>query len=489
MVFKGRIVLAFVILAMFASSLLTITFFNPNIQIVQGNISPSKGSPPLNAAGLTTQDMKKLETAYDLIHTQYVFETDHDKIMDGAINGMLTALEDPFSSYMNAEENKQFQESVDAFFEGIGAEVSLKDGKLMIISPIKGSPAEKAGLRVNDIVASVNGEKLDGLTLSQAVAKIRGKKGTQAKLSIVRSEVVDPIDVIVVRDDIQMVTVHGQMITTDIGKIEIRQFSANTEEEFKTELVSLEGKGMKGLIIDVRNDPGGYLQTVIHIAEPFIEKGKTIVQTEDRQGKRKLEVSANKEPVRKFPIAVLINKGSASAAEILAGALQQSAGSQLIGETTYGKGTVQDTFDKELGDGSNLKLTVNKWLTPDGTWIHKKGIAPDLSVAQPDYFKVEPLTKKVTLKYDMNNDDVKNMQIMLTGLGIIPDRIDGYFSQNTMEALKSFQQMYKLPITGEADVNTMNQLEDEVKLKIQDPKNDAQLNEAISSIQKKLLAR
>jgi carboxyl-terminal processing protease len=486
MVFKGRTVLAFVLLAMFASSLLTITFINPVAPAANGNVDIVTNPPAVKEGSLTAQDLKKLETTYNLIHSQYVFEIDHDKILNGAISGMLSATEDPFSTYMNPEEAKHFQEGVDALFEGIGAEVSLEDGKVKIVSPIKGSPAEKAGLRVNDIIVSVNGEKLDGLTLSQAVAKIRGMKGTQAELSILRAGVMDPINIIVVRDNIKMETVTGELVAKEIGKIEISQFSVRTVEEFKDELVRLEQKGIKALIIDVRNDPGGLLGKVVDIAEPFIEKGKTVVQIEDRNGHRQPTVSKINEPVRKYPIAVLINKGSASASEILAAALQQSAGSKLVGETTYGKGTVQDTFDKEMADGSNLKLTIDKWLTPNGTWIHKKGVAPDLRVEQPAYFNVAPLTKKLTLKYDMNSEDVKNLQIMLEGLGFFPERKDGYYDAKTAAAVKEFQKASKLAVTGDADEKTMNAVEDKIILEIKNPKNDMQLNAAISLLQNTL---
>jgi carboxyl-terminal processing protease len=193
-----------------------------------------------------------------------------------------------------------------------------------------------------------------------------------------------------------------------------------------------------------------------------------------------------KETVRKYPIVVLINKGSASASEILAAALQQSANSKLVGETTYGKGTVQDMFDKQLGDGSNLKLTINKWLTPNGTWIHQKGIDPDFRITEPDYFNVPPLSKKTTLRFDMNNDDVKNMQIMLAGLGFNPGRKDGYFNEETALAVKAFQKSLNLNMTGEADLDTMNKLEKEVIAHIKDPKNDTQLTKAITLLQNML---
>jgi carboxyl-terminal processing protease len=180
---------------------------------------------------------------------------------------------------------------------------------------------------------------------------------------------------------------------------------------------------------------------------------------------------------------VLINKGSASASEILAAALQQSAGSKLIGETSYGKGTVQDQFNEEMADGSNLKLTIEKWLTPNGTWIHQKGITPDIPVKQPAYFDVMKLSMKVTLKFDMNNEDIKNMQVKLEGLGYSPGREDGYYDAETAAAVKAFQKANLLSDTGEADVATMEELENKISDKMKDSKNDMQLNAAITLLQ------
>lgn len=478
MTFKGRTVLAFILLAMFASSIMTLTIVNPSVFATVGKGGGTSGTVK---SGLTTKDINKISTTYQLIENKFLSEVDHEKVVNGAINGMLATLEDPFTVYMDQKEAKQFDESITSSFQGIGAEVSTEDGKVTIVAPIKGSPAEKAGLHAKDVIVSVNGEKLDGLTLNQAVMKIRGPKGTQAKLEIIRPGTQEPIQMIVVRDDIDVETVYAEMLQGNIGKIEIRQFSTNTAKRFKDELQNLESKGMKGLVIDVRNDPGGLLQAVVEIAEPFIAKGKPIVKIEDRNGKQ--EDTPSQGAGKSYPVTVLMNKGSASASEILAGALHDSAGSKLVGETSYGKGTVQVPFEKEMGDGSNIKMTVYKWLTPNGTWIHKKGITPDIAVDQPAYFKVAPLTKKATLKPDTTGDDIKNLQIMLTGLGLNPDRTDGYFSEKTATAVKAFQRLHNLPVTGEVDVETANQLEKAILTEIKDPKNDLQLKAAVQQIQ------
>jgi len=386
---------------------------------------------------------------------------------------------------MDQKEAKEFDESISSSFQGIGAEVTMENGKVKIVSPIKGSPAEKAGIHSEDIIISVNGEKLDGLTLSQAVMKIRGPKGTQAKLEIIRAGVSDPIQLTIVRADIDVETVHATMLDGNIGKIEITQFSTNTGDHFIKELSDLESKGLKGLIIDVRNDPGGLLNVVVEICSQFVSKGKPIVLVEDRNGKQ--EPTLSKGSSKDYPVVVLTNKGSASASEILAGALQESVGSKVIGETTYGKGTVQVTFAKELGDGSNIKMTVFKWLTPKGNWIHKKGITPDITVEQPEFFKVTPLSKKSDLKINSSSDDVSNAQIMLNAAGYRTDRSDGYYSEQTEVAVKKFQQAVQLPVTGIIDTATADKLEQAVIKAIKDPKNDLQLKAAIEELNKQIV--
>lgn len=474
---------------MFASSLLTLTIVSPSfVTSAKGSaVEASSANVKSSAAGLTEKDLQKIATTYGLVENKYLSKVEHDKLVDGAINGMLSALDDPFTVYMDQKEATQFDESITSSFQGIGAEVSVENGKVVVVSPIKGSPAEKAGIHAHDVIVSVNGEKLDGLTLNQAVSKIRGPKGTQAKLTVLRDGVSDPIEIIVVRAEIDVETVFGEMLPGDIGKIEIRQFSANTAKRFAAELKGLEAKGMKGLIIDVRNDPGGLLNVVVDIVEPFVPKGKPIVQVEDRNGHR--EPTASNGGTKRYPVVVLTNKGSASASEILAGAFKEAVGSKLVGETTYGKGTVQVTFEKEMGDGSNIKMTVYKWLTPNGNWIHKKGIEPDVAVEQPDYFKVAPLNKKSAIKPDSTGDDVKNLQIMLKGLALPVDRTDGYFSEKTAAAVRAFQSGHELPATGEVDANTANKLEQAVVAKIKDPANDLQLKAAVKELQRQLQAR
>nr|WP_208404420.1 S41 family peptidase [Saccharococcus thermophilus] len=425
------------------------------------------------------KELKKVEQAYELIKDRYVEKVDDKKLIQGAIQGMINTLNDPYSVYMDEETTKQFTESLDSSFEGIGAEVSMIDGKVTIVAPIKNSPAEKAGLKPNDQILRVNGQSLEGLDLYDAVLKIRGKKGTTVQLDILRPGVKDVIKVKVVRDEIPIETVYDSVKTYNgkkVGYLEITSFSENTAQDFKKKLAKLEAEHINGLIIDVRGNPGGYLQSVEEILKQFIPKDKPYVQIEERNGDKQRFYSdlPKKKP---YPIVVLIDKGSASASEILAGAMKEAGGYKLVGETSFGKGTVQQAIP--MGDGSNIKLTLYKWLTPDGHWIHKKGIKPDVVVKQPDYFHVSPLHIEKTLSFDMNNEQIKNAQQMLKGLGFDPGRTDGYFSKGTEAAVKAFQKANKLPQTGKIDKNTAEVLQSKIMDAIRDKDHDVQLKTAM----------
>lgn len=481
---KKRTVALLVVVGMLLGSVLTLVLTSASFA---NQASTGQGVlASVVSGGLKQDEAKKIGTALDLIQGNYYEDVDRSKLVDGAINGMMESLEDPYSTYMGKQTAQEFEESIEGSFSGIGAEVSSEDGNVVIVSPIKGSPAEKAGLRAKDIILTVNGESLSGLELNDAVSKIRGPKGSEAKLTVRRSGVSTPLQYTIVRDDVDLETVNAHMEPGKVGVIEITQFSLNTGDRFKEELAKLESEGMKGLVIDVRNNPGGVLSVVIDIAEQFVPKGKLIVQVEDKNKKR--EKSESKGTGKDYPVALLMNKGSASASEILAGALQQSAGAKLIGENSFGKGTVQTSFDKQMGDGSLLKITIAKWLTPNGSWIHKKGIKPDIAVDQPDYFSVAPINKDKSLEYNMNNTDVKSAQIMLDGLGFKPGRKDGFFDEKTVAAVKSFQSSAKLKANGVIDAKTAEALENALIEHIRDPKYDNQLNRGIDEVRKEIAA-
>jgi len=487
MMFKGRTVLAFVLLALFAGSIVTLTVVGPLDDRFVASLGPAvtvsgEARPEEDAGGLSEEEAKKLAAVYKLLEQRYVESVDRERLTEGALDGLVQALEDPYSEYLNKEEVESFSEHINSTFTGIGAEVVLQDGHVVVVTPIKNSPAERAGLMAGDKILSVNGDSLQGLDLTQAVEKIRGPKGTQAKLEIQRKDSPDVIDIIVVRDDISLETVESELRPDGIGVIGIRQFAVNTAEHFAEELKKLEDQNMKALIIDVRNNPGGVVQAVQSIAETFVPSGGTIMHLEYRDGKR--EKTTSKGKGKPYPVVVLINEGSASASEILAAAIQESAEGKLIGQPTFGKGLVQSTV--KLSDGSGVKLTIAKWLTPDGDTIHEKGVAPDITVEQTKLFEAVTIPDDKELAFDMTGDEIKNVQLILEGLGFKPGRTDGYFNQTTKQAVIAFQKTHGLPQSGVVNAATAAKLEEEALAQLLDPDNDAQLHAAVEQIQKML---
>lgn len=476
---RKSIVFVLMALSLFAGAGISYLLLNN----INGGTEP--GSVFAKGDKSTEADFEKIKTALDLISGSYVEEVDRNELVEGAISGMVNTLEDPYSVYMDKETAGQFEQALDSSFEGIGAEVSMTDGKVTIVAPFKDSPAEKAGLKPNDKILSVDGKSLTGLDLYEAVLKIRGEKGSVATLEVERSGVTGTLKVKVTRDEIPLETVYSSVKeyqNNKVGYIEITSFSEDTAKDFTAQLKKLEDQKIAGLVIDVRGNPGGYLQSVEDILKLLVTDKKPYVQIENRNGEKERYFSTLKES-KNYPITVLVDKGSASASEILAGALKEAGGYDIVGETSFGKGTVQQAVP--LGDGSNIKLTLFKWLTPDGNWIHKKGIKPTVEIKQPDYFYSSPIQiEKEPLVFDTNNEKVKSAQLMLKGLGFEPGRSDGYFSKQTEVAVQAFQKANQLPVTGQIDKNTATKLEEKIIAAVRDEKNDIQLQTAIKMLYK-----
>ncbi|MHA7967337.1 S41 family peptidase [Paenibacillus sp. CAU 1782] len=484
MYFKGRTVITFVLLTMIASVFVTITMADQWLGTKEPITAVVAAADEGKSSSLKQEEMAKINAVLELIETKFYEKVDREELVDGAVSGIMNALGDPYSVYMEEDDAQHFSESVEGSFSGIGAEVTLDNNKIVVVSPIKGSPAERSGMLAKDVLISVNGESLEGLNLQEAVAKIRGPKGTKAKIVVQRTGFSEPIQLVLIRDDIDVETVYGTLRPDGIGVIEIRQFSMNTAKRFKEELEKLEGEGLKGLVLDVRNNPGGVLPVVVEMSQLFMKEGATVVQVEDRNGNREKTLAKGGEQ-KDYPIAVLTNKGSASASEILAGALQEAAGAVVVGEQSFGKGTVQVSYNKALGDGSLVKMTIAKWLTPNGNWIHGEGITPDVAVGPHELYTVARLSLEEALKPDSLSESVRSAQVMLHGLGFDPSREDGYYSQETVQAVKKFQQKHGLPDSGEIDQATAEKLEQEVIAWLQKDENDIQLQEAIKEVGRK----
>jgi carboxyl-terminal processing protease len=424
------------------------------------------------------QEFSQLYDAYDELKEKYYTDIDDKKIIHGAINGMFEALDDPYSDYMEKEEAEQFNSELSSSFQGIGAEIQERNGNIVVVSPIKNSPAEKAGLLPEDIIVSVDGQSLQGMSATEAVLLIRGKKGTPVTLTIKRGNSEDLIEMTIIRDDIPIETVYGEMGDDKIAHIQITSFSENTADELRKLLDQYESEGMKSIILDVRQNPGGYLNAAIDISNLFIDEGKTIVKLQSRKGEPEVVLSEGGKKY-KYPIIVLIDNGSASASEILAGALKESAGATLVGLTSFGKGTVQTVT--QLPDGSNLKYTTGKWLTPKGNWIHEKGIKPDVEVQYPEYYSATYIDPNTELKRGVVSNYVKSAELMLDALGYNVGTIDETYDASTESAVVQFQRDHGLERNGAISGDTTYKLMDALREKIQ--KDDPQVLKAKELLQ------
>lgn len=411
------------------------------------------------------EEFSKLYDAYDELKQNYYVDIDEKAVITGAINGMFDALDDPYSDFMDETEAEQFNSDLSSSFQGIGAEIQERNGNIVIVSPIKNSPAEKAGLLPEDIILTVDGESIQGMSASEAVLLIRGEKGTPVTLTIQRGDSDELMEVTVVRDDIPIETVYGEMGDDKVAHIQITSFSEQTYNELTTILEDYEKDGMKSIILDVRQNPGGYLNSAIEIANLFIDEGKPIVQLEGREGEAEPEVILA-EGGKKYnlPVVVLIDNGSASASEILAGALQESAGAKLVGLTSFGKGTVQTV--NTLPDGSNLKYTTGKWLTPNGNWINEKGIKPDEVVEYPAYATVTYINPETEFTVGNVSESVNSAEQILNALGYNVGTVDDEFDEATKEAVEQFQEDQKLDQTGVIVGETTYALMDAIREKI-----------------------
>ena len=324
---------------------------------------------------------------WDIIKNKYI---DHDAVTDaklfyGALKGTVEALEDPYSVFLNPQSSKEFSEELEGKFEGIGAEIGIRKDRLTIIAPLADSPAQKAGLKALDRVAAIDDIDTTGLALDEAVKLIRGAKGTIVTLTVQREGRAELLKIAITRDTIKIKSVAVEY-QDNIAYLKVSNFNADTTGGFLEAANDILSKSPKGIILDLRNNPGGYLDTAVEIAGYWVPEGEVVVKEEFSNPELNQEYrSAGTGQLKDFKTVVLINGGSASASEIVAGALQDFKLAAVVGETSFGKGSVQEL--ENLSDGSSLKITIAHWLTPQGRLIEKNGIAPDveLKMTEEDY--------------------------------------------------------------------------------------------------------
>lgn len=349
-------------------------------------------------------DTKKYESLFmvrDTLLKKYDGEINDDVLLEGAIKGMTNALGDPYTVFFNAEEFDKLMKESQGSLDGIGVQVGSIENKIVIIAPIKDSPSDKAGLLSGDIIEKIDDTAYSGDQLNKAVSYITSPERDKVKLTIKRNNE-KSFDVEVKKEEIKIKSLEGEMINSNIGYIKIDTFmNENTASDFKDKIKELEDKGMKGLILDLRNNPGGLLSEAIGVASQFIPKDDVITYTIDKYENKNESLSVGG-IAEGMPLVVLVNNGSASASEVVTGALRDYKAATIIGKTTFGKGIVQQPFKFKNGIGG-LKVTVSKYYTPNGENIHKKGINPD--------FEVE-ITKDINeADYDKSKDEQLNFAI------------------------------------------------------------------------------
>jgi carboxyl-terminal processing protease len=339
-------------------------------------------------------DIAKFEKMFmvrNQLYKYYDGKIDDNVLVEGAIKGMTSALQDPYTVFMNKKEFDAFNTQTEGTYTGLGIQVGVKDNKIVVISPFDESPAKKAGILAGDVIEKVNGTDVTGQDLEKAVGMMKGEKGTPVSLTLSR-EGKGNFDIKVNREKIEMVTVTGEMLENNIGYIKISMFDENTAKNFNKKLKELQGKGMKGLVLDLRGNPGGLLNECVDVVSNFLPKGKTIVSTIDKYKNEKKYDSKGGSALN-LPMVVLTDEGTASASEIVSGAVRDYKRGTLIGKKTFGKGVVQTILD--TGDGTALKVTISKYYTPNGENIHGTGIKPDIDVELP---------KSVAEKYERSLD-------------------------------------------------------------------------------------
>ncbi len=335
------------------------------------------------------KNLKEFEEVYDLINDSYYKEVNKKELIDGAINGMLESLDDPHTSYFTKEETQSFNEVMNGSYEGIGAEISINnDGKIIVHSVFKNSPAYKEGLQFNDIILEVNGKSTEGITTTETVALIKDPKKPTANIIIERNG--QRLEFNIKKEKVVIESVESdtyQKNGKNIGYVRVNNFANNTYQQFKEHIEELEKNNIDSLIIDVRGNSGGYLHSVTSMLDLFISKNNIIYQIEGRKDKQIYKAESYDK--RQYPIAVLINKASASASEILAISLNESYGAIIVGTESYGKGTVQVT--KDLSGGAMIKYTIQKWLSPNGNWINEVGVKPTIEVELSEEYLQNPI--------------------------------------------------------------------------------------------------
>lgn len=432
-----------------------------------------------NTPGTLDDFLNKITRIVTLVDQFYFNEYDWEEIFEQVYRELINALGDPYSQYLSPRDIENLQIRSGRSYGGIGVEVTMNNGRVTVVTPMEGSPGKKAGLLPGDAIVEVDGKSVEGLSLSETVDLIRGEPDTEVVLGILREGLQEIIKVPIVRGIITTTSVNHKTLDKNIGYIRISRFTEGSDRDFANALNDLKVQGLEHLIVDLRGNPGGYLNAVVNIANLLVPKGE-IVFMENKHGER-VRTFVSELEERNFEVVVLIDEYSASASEILAGALKDSDSAILIGQTTFGKGSVQSLFD--LSDGSALKLTFQKYFTPSGAVIDGVGVSPHIEVEQPELVNFPNLSFKGRLSVGSTGLDVVIVNRILYFLGYGENRGDSVFTEETKEAVRSFQRANSLNVNGEIDLKTAERLNE--RFSALQREKDAQLRKALEVIRNK----
>ena len=423
----------------------------------------------------------KVLKTYATIEGSYYKQVSEKKLADGAISGMVKTLGDPFSNYLQNSDATSLDTQISGSFGGIGATMAQTSDGVYVDSLTNGGAAQKAGIKPNDKIVSVDGKSMAKKDINAVVSKVRGKIGTKVKLVVSRGS--KQLTFTMTRAKVSVPSVTTSLDKTDksIGIITFSTFTETSGKQVKNAVKKLRKQGAKKFVLDLRGNPGGVLQEALKIDSMWLKNGKTILKVKSRTGKAEV-YKAGKEYDKGFkvtePTVVLIDGNSASASEITAAALNQSADIPLIGTTSYGKGTVQTVA--QMGKNAELKLTIAKWLTPDGSWINHKGIKPTIKADYPSYAYLSTFTG-TSVKPEAVSADVKTLQKTLTALGYATGSTNGYYGASTKIAVAKFQSANGLTASGTADAKTLAKIETQLGKKISE--NDNAMKAAVKKLQ------
>lgn len=366
---------------------------------IVGNLINKEVGQPKNI------DFSTFWTAWNLLQDKYVDKgkLNAEDMVYGAIDGMVRAVGDPYTVFFKPKESKEFSEQISGSFSGIGIEIGLRDNVLTVIAPIKNTPAARAGLLAGDKILKINDKSTEGMKIDEAVSLIRGPKGTTVRLTYTREKMPSPTEITIKRDVIKVPAVDWKILNDNVAYIDISIFNGNLDLEFQKTADEIAASGANRIILDLRNDPGGLLDSAINMAGYFLDSNKIVTIEKFGDGTEQPFQTASNGKLKNYPLVILINKGSASASEILAGALRDNRGVTIVGETSFGKGSVQELAD--LPQKASLKITIAKWLTPKGESIDENGITPDVEVKMTE----EDIKAEKDPQLDKAKELIKNL--------------------------------------------------------------------------------